>query len=118
MVEWYHRLSEHEFKQALGVGDRREAWCAAVHGVAKSQTWLSNNWTEPYYFVFLYIIIEIGLEKHTDFQLNFFNMFPCSYYDVNANILLNTMFIDLFKLKSLYCVHLQMKTILNRIFIA
>ena len=23
----------------------REAWCPAVHGVAKSQTWLSN-WTE------------------------------------------------------------------------
>ena len=23
----------------------REAWCAAVHGVAKNQTWLSN-WTE------------------------------------------------------------------------
>ena len=23
----------------------REAWCAVVHGVAKSQTWL-NNWTE------------------------------------------------------------------------
>ena len=23
----------------------REAWCATVHGVAKSQTWLSN-WTE------------------------------------------------------------------------
>ena len=25
----------------------REAWCAVVHGVAKSQTWL-NNWTELY----------------------------------------------------------------------
>ena len=24
----------------------REAWCAVVHGVAKSQTWLSD-WTEP-----------------------------------------------------------------------
>ena len=28
----------------------REAWCAVVHGVAKSQTWLSDwtelNWTE------------------------------------------------------------------------
>ena len=24
----------------------RDAWCAAVHGVAKSRTWLSN-WTEP-----------------------------------------------------------------------
>ena len=25
----------------------REAWCAAVHGVAKNQTWLSElNWTE------------------------------------------------------------------------
>ena len=24
----------------------REAWHAAVHGVTKSQTWLSN-WTEP-----------------------------------------------------------------------
>ena len=24
----------------------REAWCAAVHGVTKSRTWLSDNWVE------------------------------------------------------------------------
>ena len=38
MVRWHHRLDEHEFEQAPGV----EAWRAVVHGVAKSQTRLSN----------------------------------------------------------------------------
>ena len=36
MFGWYHLLHGHEFEQALVVGDR-EAWHAAVHGVAKSQ---------------------------------------------------------------------------------
>ena len=31
-----------EFEKALGVGDGQEAWCNAVHGVAKSQTRLSE----------------------------------------------------------------------------
>ena len=35
MVGWHH---QHEFEQAPGIGDGQEAWCAAVHGVAKSQT--------------------------------------------------------------------------------
>ena len=37
-VGWHHRLDEHEFEQALGVGDGQEAWCAAFHRVTKSQT--------------------------------------------------------------------------------
>ena len=36
MVGWHHRLDGHAFEQALGVVMDREAWHAAVHGVAKS----------------------------------------------------------------------------------
>ena len=42
VVEWHHQLDGHAFEQTLGVGDGQEAWCNAVHGVAKSQTRLSE----------------------------------------------------------------------------
>jgi len=45
MVGWHHRLDGHECEQAPGVVMDREASCAAVHGVTKSQTQLSD-WTE------------------------------------------------------------------------
>ena len=44
-VGWHHWLNGHEFESTPGVGDGREAWRAAVHGVIKSWTRLSN-WTE------------------------------------------------------------------------
>ena len=36
IIGWHHCLNGHEFEQAPGDGDGRAAWCAAVHGVAKS----------------------------------------------------------------------------------
>ena len=43
MVGWHHQCNWHEFEQTPGVKDR-EAWCVAIHGVTKSQTWPSD-WT-------------------------------------------------------------------------
>ena len=44
-VGWHHWLDGHESEQLQELVIDREAWCAAAHGVSKSQTWLSD-WTE------------------------------------------------------------------------
>ena len=72
MVVWYHWLDGHEFEQALWelLMDMEE-WCAAVHGVSKSQTWL-RDWTEPNWtdlafweklFLFSVIVSDITIHK-------------------------------------------------------
>ena len=55
MAGWHHWLDGHEFEKVLGVGDGQRSLVGAIHGVAKSQTRLSD-WTEvitskgwPYY---------------------------------------------------------------------
>ena len=51
MAGWHDQLDGHEFEWTPGVGELRElvmdreAWHAAIHGVAKSRTGL-NDWTE------------------------------------------------------------------------
>ena len=44
MVGWHHWLNGHEFEQLWEMMKDREAWCAAVHRVTKTWTWL-GNWT-------------------------------------------------------------------------
>ena len=50
-VGWHDWLNGHEFEQAPGVGDGQGSLGAAVHGVAKSRTWLSD-WTELNWLLF------------------------------------------------------------------
>ena len=42
MVGWYHRLNGCGFEQTQEIVKDREAWRAVIHGVAKSQTRLSD----------------------------------------------------------------------------
>ena len=50
MVGWHYWLNGHEFEQTPGDSKGQEAWRAAVYGVAKSQTWLSDWTTTTYVF--------------------------------------------------------------------
>ena len=45
MVGWHHWLDGHGLGGPRELVIDREAWCAAIHGVSKSRTWLSD-WTE------------------------------------------------------------------------
>ena len=42
IVGWHHWHKNMSFSKLWKMMNHREAWYAAVHGVAKSQTWLSN----------------------------------------------------------------------------
>jgi len=59
-IAWRFFMSLCKFRELVM---DREAWSAAIHGVTKSQTWLSN-WTE---------LTEGTINAEEQFRLNFYN---------------------------------------------
>ena len=51
MVGWHHRLNGHEFEHLPEMEKDRGAWRAAVHGVTKSWTQISNSATRTTKFL-------------------------------------------------------------------
>ena len=67
MAGWHHWLDGRESQWTPGVVMDREAWCAAIHRVAKSRTWLSDWLIWRYY------------QAHQIIQLILNNMGPLTY---------------------------------------
>ena len=42
MAGWHHQRDGHVFEQTWEIVKDRKVWCAVIHGVAKSWTWLSD----------------------------------------------------------------------------
>ena len=57
MVGWHHWLDGRESEWTQELVMDREAWHAAIHGVAKSRTWLSN-WTELNWSLLMYLNLK------------------------------------------------------------
>ena len=71
MAGWHHWLDGHEFEFEWELVMDREAWCGAIHWVAKSRTRLSD-WTElNLENGNLNILIEGLFVKHTAFLSSF-----------------------------------------------
>ena len=56
MAEWHHWLDGHESEWIWELMMDREAWRAAIHGVAKSRTWLSNRSDLIWSILYLYFL--------------------------------------------------------------
>ena len=59
MIGWHHWLSGLSLSKLQAIMKDREAWPAAVHGVAKSWTWLSNWTTHSRLKCFVLFVIQI-----------------------------------------------------------
>ena len=79
MVGSHHGLNGHEFEQTLGDSEGQGSPAAAVHGVTKSQTWLSDWTTITFYTnhmfkktqkMKIFLILQYSTLKSTVVQYN------------------------------------------------
>ena len=71
MAGWHHWLDGHEFEWTLGDGDGQGGLASAIHGVAKSRTWLSE-WTELKFISRYFILFDAILNGIVFFFDNLF----------------------------------------------
>ena len=76
----------------------REAWHAAVHGVTKSWTWLSN-WTELNWRVFYIFWTEVPYQTYT---LQIFSSILRVVFPVNGAFLKHNSFLNFDKIQLIY----------------
>ena len=58
MAGWHHQFNGHELRQTLGDGEGQEAWCAADHGITKTQTRLHNRTTKWMFSKWINLLYE------------------------------------------------------------
>ena len=69
-MRWLHGITnsmDMSLSKLQGLVMDSEAWCAAIHRIAKSRTWL-NDWTE-----LNWVILRIFLYKHLNYPSEHFN---------------------------------------------